>query len=66
MFRPTVVVGGRVVGTWQCTGRGAQRTLTATPFTPLPAAVTERIRQAAARLPQSRDGVEEVAPDALV
>ena len=67
MFRPTVVVGGQVAGTWQWTGRGAKRMLTATPFTSLPAAVTERIRDAAARLPRSpRTASEVVAPDALV
>ena len=33
MFRPTVVSGGRVVGTWGWSGRGAKRTVTATPFT---------------------------------
>ena len=27
MFRPTVVSGGRVVGTWRWTGRGAKRTV---------------------------------------
>jgi hypothetical protein len=51
MFRPTVVLGGQVVGTWQWTGRGAKRTVTATPFTSFPASVEERIRDAAARLP---------------
>lgn len=33
MFRPTVVSDGRVVGTWGPAGRGARRTITATPFT---------------------------------
>jgi hypothetical protein len=33
MFRATVVHDGRIVGTWQWTGRGAKRTVTATPFT---------------------------------
>jgi hypothetical protein len=51
MFRPTVVLGGRVVGTWQWTGRGAKRAVTATPFTSFPVSVDERIRDAAARLP---------------
>jgi hypothetical protein len=36
MFRPTVVHDGRIVGTWQWTGRGAKRTVTATPFTAFP------------------------------
>ena len=36
MFRPTVVHDGRVVGTWRWTGRGAKRTVTATPFTDFP------------------------------
>ena len=36
MFRPTVVHGGRIVGTWGWTGRGAKRTVTATPFTAVP------------------------------
>ena len=51
MFRPTVVLGGRVVGTWQWTGRGAKRVVSATPFTSFPALVEERILDAAARLP---------------
>jgi hypothetical protein len=33
MFRPTVVHEGRIVGTWRWTGRGAQRGVTASPFT---------------------------------
>jgi hypothetical protein len=51
MFRPTVVLGGRIVGTWQWTGRGAQRVVTATPFTAFPQAVTAQILEAADRLP---------------
>lgn len=51
MFRPTVVVGGQVVGTWQWTGRGAKRALTATPFTSFAPEVEEGIRDAEARLP---------------
>jgi len=51
MFRPTVVLGGQVVGTWQWTGRGAKRTVTATPFTSFSRAVTERILERAADLP---------------
>jgi hypothetical protein len=51
MFRPTVVLGGQVVGTWQWTGRGVKRVMTATPFTSFSARVEERILDAAARLP---------------
>lgn len=51
VFRPTVVAGGQVVGTWQWTGRGAERELTATPFTAFPAAVERGIRDAEARFP---------------
>ena len=51
MFRPTVVLGGQVIGTWQWTGRGAKRVVTATPFTAFGASVEERILDAAARLP---------------
>jgi hypothetical protein len=51
MFRPTVVLGGQVIGTWQWTGRGGNRVVTATPFTSFPASVEARIRDAAARLP---------------
>jgi DNA glycosylase AlkZ-like len=51
MFRPTVVLGGQVIGTWQWTGRGAKRAVAATPFTSFPASVEDRIRDAAARLP---------------
>ena len=51
MFRPTVLLGGQVVGTWQLTGRGAKRAVTATPFTSFPDAATERILERAADLP---------------
>jgi hypothetical protein len=51
MFRSTVVHGGRIVGTWQWTGRGARRTVTATPFTSFPSALAAEIEEAAARLP---------------
>jgi hypothetical protein len=50
MFRPTVVHDGRIVGTWQWTGRGAQRTVTATPFTEFTPAVAEAIPRLAADL----------------
>jgi hypothetical protein len=49
MFRATVVVGGRVVGTWARAGRGDQRGVTATPFTEFSPEVTASI--AAAVLP---------------
>jgi hypothetical protein len=51
MFRATVVRGGRVVGTWRWTGRGAHRTVAAEPFTAFAADVTAAILEAAARLP---------------
>jgi hypothetical protein len=51
MFRPTVVLDGQIVGTWQWTGRGAKRTVTATPFTGFSSAVTADILDCAARLP---------------
>ena len=51
MFRSTVVHEGRIVGTWQWTGRGAKRTVTATPFTSFPDALTTEILDCAARLP---------------
>ncbi|MGY2074951.1 winged helix DNA-binding domain-containing protein [Blastococcus sp. SYSU DS0828] len=33
VFRPTVVVDGRIAGTWRLTGRGTARTVEAEPFT---------------------------------
>jgi Winged helix DNA-binding domain len=51
MFRPTVVHQGRIVGTWGWTGRGAKRTVTATPFTAWPDGVEARIPELAAVLP---------------
>jgi hypothetical protein len=36
VFRPTVVSAGQVVGTWTRAGRGAARTVAATPFTAFP------------------------------
>jgi hypothetical protein len=51
MFRPTVVHDGRVVGTWRWTGRGAQRTVTATPFTAFPDEVAAALPELAAALP---------------
>jgi hypothetical protein len=51
MFRPTVVSAGQVVGTWRHTGRGAKRTVEATPFTSFTATAEKGIPQAYARLP---------------
>ena len=59
MFRPTVVHDGRIVGTWRWTGRGAQRTVTATPFTEFTPEVAEAVPRLAAGLPvagQSQGG----------
>jgi Winged helix DNA-binding domain len=51
VFRPTVVHEGRIVGTWGFTGRGAKRTVTATPFTAFPRGVEARIPELASALP---------------
>lgn len=51
VFRPTVVHRGRVLGTWGWQGRGAKRTVAATPFTTFPGEVAAAIPQAAAALP---------------
>ncbi len=51
VFRPTVVHGGRVLGTWARQGRGAKRSVTATPFTTFPDEVAAAIPAAAAALP---------------
>jgi hypothetical protein len=51
MFRPTVVLGGQVVGTWRWTGRGPKRAVSATPFTSFTEVVEAQILDAAARLP---------------
>ena len=51
MFRATVVHDGRIVGTWGWTGRGANRAVTATPFTAFPKRVAAAIPRAAATLP---------------
>ena len=51
MFRSTVVHAGRIVGTWGWSGRGAKRTVTATPFTTWPKGVEGRIPELAAALP---------------
>jgi hypothetical protein len=51
VFRPTVVSDGRIVGTWQWTGRGARRAVSATPFTSFPDDVRAALPELAARLP---------------
>ncbi len=51
MFRSTVVHRGRIVGTWGFSGRGANRTVVATPFTAWPKGVEGRIPELAAALP---------------
>jgi Winged helix DNA-binding domain len=51
VFRPTVVSAGQVVGTWRHTGRGAKRTVAATPFTAFAADVAAAIPTAYAALP---------------
>jgi hypothetical protein len=51
VFRPAVVSDGRVVGTWRHTGRGAKRTVAATPFTAFPDEVTQAIPRVYAALP---------------
>jgi hypothetical protein len=51
MFRPTVVSGGRVVGTWRSVGKGSQRRVEATPFTAFPARVDAAVQRLHAALP---------------
>ncbi|MCF6506947.1 winged helix DNA-binding domain-containing protein [Blastococcus sp. MG754426] len=51
VFRPTVVVDGRVTGTWRRAGRGAARTVEAEPFTGWDATVAEAVPRLAAALP---------------
>jgi hypothetical protein len=51
VFRPTVVSGGQIVGTWTHTGRGAGRTVSATPFETFPARVAAAIPKVYAALP---------------
>ncbi|MGY1631765.1 winged helix DNA-binding domain-containing protein [Geodermatophilus sp. SYSU D01186] len=51
VFRPTVVAGGRVVGTWRWTGTGPRRRLVAEPFTTFPADVARALPEVAAALP---------------
>ena len=56
MFRPTVVSDGRIVGTWQWTGRGAARTVTPTPFTDFPPAVATAVPRLAASVLAAANG----------
>ncbi len=51
VFRGTVVHAGRIVGTWRHAGRGARRTVDATPFTTFPPKVAAGIQEAYAALP---------------
>jgi hypothetical protein len=51
VFRPTVVAGGRVVGTWRWTGTGARRRLDAEPFTAFDDDVAAALPEVAAALP---------------
>ncbi|MGY1636200.1 winged helix DNA-binding domain-containing protein [Geodermatophilus sp. SYSU D00742] len=51
VFRPTVVAGGRVVGTWRWTGSGARRRLDAEPFTAFDDDVAAALPEVAAALP---------------
>ncbi|MGY1623143.1 winged helix DNA-binding domain-containing protein [Geodermatophilus sp. SYSU D00965] len=51
LFRGTVVHRGQVVGTWRWEGRGARRTVAATPFTAFSGEVAAAVPGAAAELP---------------
>lgn len=51
VFRPTVVDGGQVVGTWRHAGRGAGRTVEAEPFTAFGRRQERAIARAHAALP---------------
>jgi hypothetical protein len=51
VFRPTVVSDGQVVGTWKHAGRGAKRTVVATPFESFSGKVAESIAHAYATIP---------------
>ncbi|MGW0432871.1 winged helix DNA-binding domain-containing protein [Micromonospora sp. NPDC003197] len=51
MFRPTVIDDGQVVGTWKHAGRGAKRTLTASPFEAFSDELAEAIQQRYVGLP---------------
>jgi hypothetical protein len=52
MFRPTVVAGGRVVGTWRRAGNGARRRIEAEPFTTFTATAERGITRAASTFPE--------------
>jgi hypothetical protein len=54
MFRPMVVAGGKVVGTWRWTGRGSRRTLAAEPFTEFSPRVAGALPGLAAAYPVPR------------
>ncbi|MGH3798452.1 MAG: DNA glycosylase AlkZ-like family protein, partial [Pseudonocardiaceae bacterium] len=43
MFQPTVIADGQVIGTWKRTGRGAEQTVLATPFTSFSSTVHDAI-----------------------
>ena len=51
MFRPTVVSDGRIVGTWQWTGRGSQESRDRDPVHRFPPEVAEAVPRLAAALP---------------
>jgi hypothetical protein len=51
LFRPTVVRGGRVVGTWRQRTEAGRRTLTTEPFEPFPPEVAGAIERAHEALP---------------
>ncbi|MDQ3628737.1 MAG: winged helix DNA-binding domain-containing protein [Actinomycetota bacterium] len=50
VFRSTVLSNGQIVGTWKHTGRGARRTVTASPFTSFAGDVAEAIPRVYAAL----------------
>lgn len=52
VFRPTVVDDGRVVGTWKHAGRGAKRSIAATPFASFRPHVADALPRLYAALPQ--------------
>ena len=51
VFRPTVWSDARVVGTWRASGRGARRTIAATPFTEFDDEVAAAVAEVFATLP---------------
>lgn len=51
VFQPVVVDDGRAVGTWKRTGRGAKRSIAATPFTSFRTQVADALPQLYAALP---------------